>query len=133
MAKTLFFSGLVLLLTACSDGGGGSEDVLDVQDIPAEEVVEDDAPDVPDVTDVPDTTEDEPAADIEQEELPCPSFSDVQPIFTSRCTGCHPTYDQYAAITGTLSSIRSQVSSFHHIAGAERDQVLLWIDCGAPE
>jgi len=135
MEKALFFSGLVLWLTACSDGGGG-EDVPDVHDTPPEEVTEADVPetmDDQDTADVPETTEEEPAADLEQEELPCPSFGDVQPIFTSRCTGCHPTYDQYAAITGNLASIESHVSVFHHIAGSERDQVLLWIECGTPE
>jgi hypothetical protein len=132
MLKTLFFSSLTLLLTACSDGGG-NEDVLDVQDAPPEEVTEADTPDVPDVPDVSDTTEEEPAADVEQEELPCPTFGDVQPIFTSRCTGCHPTYDQYAAITGNIAAIQSHVSVFHHVAGTERDQILRWIDCGTPE
>ena len=132
MAKPLFFGVLALILTACSDCDG-EEDGQHVPDVPTEEVTEVDTPDVPDVPDVPDTTEEEPAADVEQEELPCPAFGDVQPIFTSRCTGCHPTYDQYTSITSNIAAIQSHVSIFHHIGGGVRDQGLRWIECGAPE
>ena len=119
-----------LLASACS-GGEGSEDAQDVGDEQAPEALE--IVDVPPETDsVEAPAEDAQAEDAREEELPCPTFAEVQPIFTSSCASCHPGRDSYSYLTTNLSTIRMYVEGFHHIGGDDRTMVLRWIDCGAP-
>ncbi len=123
---------MVFCSAGCSaDNNGGNEDIWDAtreiaeyssearEDLPSDEEILDDR--------ATDGTEDNPA-----EESPCPSFGDVQQIFTRRCSSCHPGRDNYTYLTTHLDTIRRHVDSYHHIGGEDRERVLQWIDCGAP-
>lgn len=121
-------------LSSC--GGDGSEqyDAGDAADIHVEETAEpDDMTEDPDAGDATEEeTLDDPTADVEEEELPCPTFPDVQPIFTRACTACHVGYDTYLAITSRLSAVQLRVEGFHHVYGEDRAAILRWIECGTP-
>ncbi len=124
--------GLVPVLSSC--GGDGSEN-HDAGDAPVEDTAE---PELDDMTEdisaddpsVEETAED-PLPDPEEEELPCPTFSEVQPILTRTCTGCHVGYDNYSTINSRIDAVLIRVQGFHHIYGEDRSAVLRWIECGA--
>ena len=117
---------------SCEGDGEQNHDASDSLDAPDEEASE---PELEDMTEDP-GPEDSPediaeVPDVEEEELPCPSFSEVQPIFTTSCTGCHFGYDSYATITSRLDEFRIRVEGFHHVFGDDRSTILRWIECGA--
>jgi hypothetical protein len=117
---------------SCEGDGEENHDASDSLDTPVEEAAEpelNDAAEDPELEDSPEDTTDVP--DVEEEELPCPVFSEVQPLFTASCTGCHFGYDSYSTITSRLDEFRIRVEGFHHVFGDNRSTILRWIECGA--
>lgn len=62
--------------------------------------------------------------------------TDVAPLFTSECNGCHSEYSTYAGISADKSNIRSSIVSGSmpkksSLADAEKNNVVCWIDAGA--
>lgn len=125
---------LAPFLTSCGGDGSENHDAGDAVDAPAEDAAE---PELDDGTEDPSSDDasveeivDDPVPDEEEEELPCPSFSEVQPIFTRICTACHVGYDNYSTITSRIDAVHIRVQGFHHIYGEDRSAVLRWIECG---
>lgn len=123
---------IVPALPSCGADGGENHDAGDAPVEDSAEQEPDDMDEDPGPGDPPDEEAAGPdVPDAEEEELPCPTFSEVQPIFTSSCTGCHVGYDTYYAITSRLDAVRIRVEGFHHVFGEDREAILRWIDCGA--
>ena len=122
-------------LFSCEGDGGENHDASDSLDAPVEEAAEPELDDMAEDSgpaDSPEETAEIDVPDVEEEELPCPTFSEVQPIFTASCTGCHMGYDNYSTITSRLDEFRMRVEGFHHVFGDDRNTILRWIDCGTP-
>jgi len=79
---------------------------------------------------------------------PAPRYSDVAPIFARRCASCHTgragapwPLDSYAHVADWSSFIRDELlqcsmpprDSGVAMTADERDQILIWLRCGAPE
>jgi len=119
---------LIIFLTNCSgDNGKENAEVSSEDEIVSEDFLVD-----LEVIDNTNPEQEETIFDTVEEEKPCPTFSEVQPIFTANCTSCHPGRDSYSYITSNLDTIKRKVQSYHHIGGDDRQTVLDWIDCGAP-
>jgi len=121
-------------ISACEGEGEEDHDAEDSLDAPVEETAEpepDERAEDPGTGDSSEETVDLDVPDAEEEELPCPTFSEGQPILTRACTGCHIGYDTYSAITSRLDAVRIRVEGFHHVFGEDRNAILRWIECGA--
>jgi hypothetical protein len=122
-------------VSSCGGDGEEQEDGADSQDAPVEDTAEPDPDDTagdPEPDDSPGEEMEADAQDADEEELACPSFAEVQPIFTSSCASCHAGYDTYSFLTSHIDTVRTRVEGFHHIFGEDRSAVLLWIECGTP-
>jgi uncharacterized membrane protein len=79
---------------------------------------------------------------------PAPAYADVAPIFTERCASCHTEdvgapwpLDTYERVTDWTPVVRDDLlrctmppsDSDVSMTSAERQRLLTWIDCGAPE
>ena len=62
--------------------------------------------------------------------------TNVVPLFTSECNGCHSEYSTYTGISADKSNIRSSIVSGSmpkksSLTDAEKNNVVCWIDAGA--
>lgn len=63
--------------------------------------------------------------------------TDVSPLITSYCKGCHSQYSGYSQISADKSAIRNSIVSGSMPKGstmtdAEKNNIVCWIDDGAP-
>jgi hypothetical protein len=63
--------------------------------------------------------------------------TDVSPLFSSKCNGCHSNYSSYSGVLSDKSSIRSSIVSGSmpkngSLTDAEKNNIVCWIDNGAP-
>jgi hypothetical protein len=63
--------------------------------------------------------------------------TDVAPLMTSSCVGCHGNYSSYSGVNSDKSNIRSNIVSGSMpkngtFTDAQKNAVVCWIDNGAP-
>ncbi len=63
--------------------------------------------------------------------------TDVAPIISSACAGCHQNYSTYSQLYASRNSVRSQVVSGNmprsgSLSTSQKDAIACWIDNGAP-
>ena len=109
MKRTIAVGGLWVMLAAGCGGGGGSSGSCSASDVPSA----------------------------------CPNSgaprfsSQVQPILSADCGGCHSSYASYSSASAQQSSIKSKVGDCSMppdsaLSAQDRMTVLDWIVCGAP-
>lgn len=153
LAMTLF---IILILSSCSGGDKSKSDATQQDTLPDQPVditAEDAGREeqlLPDTTELPthevdimeettdDTEEVMDASDVQdtgEQEIECPTFADVVPIFQMRCATCHPSIDftSYSEVSARINEIKNKVEMGHHIGGEDQETILTWIDCGYPE
>ena len=62
--------------------------------------------------------------------------TDVFPVISSKCAGCHSQYSGYSQIAGDKSAIRSSIADGNmprgtSLTSTEKNSVICWIDNGA--
>ena len=63
--------------------------------------------------------------------------TDVAPLLTNNCVGCHSQFSTYASVSASTSSIRSNIVSGNMpksgtLTFAQKNAIVCWIDNGAP-
>ncbi len=63
--------------------------------------------------------------------------TDVAPIISQYCAGCHPNLSTYSGLASNKSSVSGQIESGNMPRGAslstaQKDAVICWISSGAP-
>ncbi|MEI6766682.1 MAG: hypothetical protein WCM76_13695 [Bacteroidota bacterium] len=63
--------------------------------------------------------------------------TDVKPIITSTCSGCHSSFTTYNGIYASRSGVKTVIAAgtAHHsvsLTTEQKDKVSCWIDNGAP-
>jgi hypothetical protein len=63
--------------------------------------------------------------------------TDVAPLMSGKCVGCHSSYASYSGVSSSKSTIRSNIVSGNmpqngSLTDAEKNSIVCWIDAGAP-